>query len=157
MMSPIGNKQRIAYSVERIAYRKKLSAKRYLLNAKQGFTLVEIMVATAILSLGLVMIYQAFFISLDTFNYYLNHLNAQLWLDEKVWQIQDNFRRYESFSPIQTSGEFIIRDKNFLWNLDYGLIEPEELYRVSLKVSWQQSTRRVNLLRTAYVSNYKSE
>jgi prepilin-type N-terminal cleavage/methylation domain-containing protein len=125
--------------------------------AQSAFTLVEIMVATAVLSLGLVMIYQAFFISLDTFDYYLNHLNAQLWLDEMIWQMQDDFRQSGFFSPRQTSGGFTVGNRNFAWNMNYGLIEPEELYQLSLSTSWQQGSRRIRLLRTAYISNYVQE
>ena len=120
----------------------------------RGFTLVEVLVATAILSFGLVMIYQAFFISLDTFDYYLNNLDAQLWLDEKLWQLQDDFRRYAVFSPLKLSDEFIIGNKRFNWSVDYNPIDPEELYKVSLKVAWSQGSRAINLLRVAYISNY---
>ena len=123
----------------------------------RAFTLVEIMVATAILSLGLVMIYQAFFVSLDAFDYYLNHLRVQLWSDEMLWQAQDNFRQSGFLGSAQTSGELITANKNFNWDMHYGLIEPGELYQVSLNVSWQQGSRRVNLPRVAYVSNYESE
>lgn len=115
------------------------------------------MVATAVLSLGLVMIYQGFLISLDTFGYYSNHLNAQLWLDEKIWRIQDEFRRNEYFNPLPTAGRLIIDNKDFFWNMRYSQIESEELYRVSLNLSWQQGSRRVKLSRVAYVSNYLSE
>ena len=123
----------------------------------KAFTLVEIMVATAILSLGLVMIYQAFFVCLDAFDYYLNHLNVQLWLDEMIWQIQDDFRQYGFFSPRQTSCELMLGNRNFNWSMNYALIEPEELYKVSLNVSWQQGARRVRLPRVAYVSYYAEE
>jgi prepilin-type N-terminal cleavage/methylation domain-containing protein len=157
MMLLTGNKQRTAYSAERIACRKKLSAKRYPVNAKQGFTLVEIMVATAILAFGLVMIFQSFLVSTDTYNYYLNYLGTQLWLDEKIWQLQDDFRQYEFFNPLPSSGEFEIGSKNFNWNMDYGSIASDELYRVNLRVSWQQGSRKVDILRTAYVSNFKPE
>ncbi|MFH1339461.1 MAG: prepilin-type N-terminal cleavage/methylation domain-containing protein [Candidatus Omnitrophota bacterium] len=157
MMLLTGNKQRIAYSVERIAYRIKLSAKRYPLNAKQGFTLVEIMVAVAILAFGLVMIYQSFFISADTYGYYLNHLRAQLWLDEKIWQLQDDFRQHQFFNPLPSSGEFEAGSKEFSWAMDYGPVASEKLYKVNLLVSWQQGFRTVNVPRSAYVSNFKPE
>lgn len=128
-----------------------------LIIGSKGFTLVEVMVAAAILSFGLVMIHQAFFVSLDTYNYYLNNLYAQLWLDEKAWQLQDEFRQYEYFNPVPTSGEFAVGNKNFDWNMDYGSIVSEELYRVNLRISWKQGSRQVNILRTAYVSNFKPE
>lgn len=64
MISRTGNRQSIAYSVERRAYSKSkisfysfLSAKRYPLSDKRGFTLLELIVVIAIISvtLGLLM------------------------------------------------------------------------------------------------------
>jgi hypothetical protein len=115
------------------------------------------MVATAILAFGLVMIFQSFLVSTDTYNYYLNCLKVQLWLDEKLWQLQDDFRQYEFFSPLPSSGEFEIGSKDFNWNMDYACIAPDELYKVNLRVSWQQGSRRASALRSAYVSNFKPE
>ena len=123
----------------------------------RGFTLLEVLIATAILSLGLVMIYQAFFICLDTFDYCLNHLKAQLWLDEKVRLVQDNFRREDIFSPLNTSGQFIIGSRNFNWHMDYSPIELEELYKINLEITWQQGSRMINMSRVAYVSNFVSQ
>ena len=115
------------------------------------------MVATAVLSLGLGMIYQAFFVCMDAFDYYLNHLNVQLWLDEMIWAMQDDFRQYGFFQPSQTSGDFIMANRDFHWSMGYNALRPDELYEISLKVSWRQGARNINLPRTAYISYYASE
>jgi len=53
---------------------------------KRGFTLVEVVMTGAILSFGIVSIYEAFFISLDTYGYYTSYLNTQDWISEKSGQ-----------------------------------------------------------------------
>ena len=45
------HRRNAAFSVERIADRKILNAKRYLLSAKKGFTLVEIMIVVTIMGI----------------------------------------------------------------------------------------------------------
>ena len=117
----------------------------------RGFTLIEVMVTTCILSLGIVLIYESFFISLDSLNYYSNYLNVASWMDEKIWQAQNNLSRFGLLIPIETQGEFLNGNKNFRWNLSYNLIEDtQNLYQIDLILSWQEGKRKVKLLRTAY-------
>ncbi len=127
------------------------------LDGSIGFTLLEVLVATAILSFGLTLIYQSFFISLDSSDYYLNHLRVQLYLTEKIWQLEDKFRRDDIFNPTETEGTFMVGDRDFSWNMDYNQIETEELYKVNLNISWQQGSRRIHMSRVFYVSNFTPE
>lgn len=154
MMSLTGNNFVVCRAL--CVVRKTQDAKR---KTHKGFTLIEIMVTTAILAFGIVMIYEAFFISLDSFNYCLNHLDAQLWLDEKIWQAQDSLRQNGILNPGQMRGEFMNRNKRFSWDMSYDLIEQLEkfnLYRLNLVISWQEGKRKINLLRSAYAT-FKEE
>lgn len=117
----------------------------------KGFTLIEVMVAVAVLSLGIVLIFESFFISLDAFNYYFDYLNVASWVNEKVWQAQDNISRFAGLADMKTSGSFVIRNKKFTWNLSYGLTDGrEKLYRIDLALAGQQGKRPIRLSRTAY-------
>jgi len=121
------------------------------IGSDNGFTLVEVMIATAVLALGIVLIHEAFFASLDAFGYYSNYLRVAPWADEKIWDAQDELRRLGPRADIEREGEFLGRNKNFRWNLSYGpLGETKSLYRVDLILSWQEGKRRVSLLRSAY-------
>ncbi|MCM8796059.1 MAG: prepilin-type N-terminal cleavage/methylation domain-containing protein [Candidatus Omnitrophica bacterium] len=115
----------------------------------RGLTLMEVMVATCVLSLGTLLIYESFFITLDSFNYYSNYLNVISWMDEKLWAAQDTLSHFGSFGQIETQGEFIKRNKNFRWNLAYNLIG-NNLYQIDLTLSWQESQRKIKLSRTIY-------
>ena len=153
---PTGNKQRIAYNVERRAYRKRLSAKRYPLNAKQGFTLIELLVAVAVLSLGLVLMYEAFFSYMDAFNYSYRRLEAQRWIDEKIWSVEDELVRSGILLPGELTGSFSKDEKVFNWVMSIqtlGEIEDSFLYIVRLSVNWSEITRNVRVSQVAYVQN----
>jgi prepilin-type N-terminal cleavage/methylation domain-containing protein len=151
MMSRIGNKQRKAYS-------KKLSAKRYSLNAQQGFSLVEVMVATAVLAFSVVMIYQAFFISLDSFNYCSDYLDVVSWADDKIWTAQDSLSRSGALSQIETQGEFVNNNKKFIWVLSQELLGDQvSLYKINLDLLWRRGKREIKLSRSAYAIYEKKE
>lgn len=115
----------------------------------KGFSLIEVMFATAILSLGTVLIYEAFFISLDSFNYYSNYLSVIPWMDEKIWQAQDDLNKFGALTQIGTTDEFQKAGKAFRWNLNYYPID-DGLYRIDLNLYWQEGQRKVKLLRSAY-------
>jgi len=141
MMLKIGNR---GFTPLEILICKKIR-KRFL----TGFTLMEVMIATCVLSLGSVLIYESFFITLNSFNYYSNYLNLASWMNEKIWQAQDNLRRLGSSSQIETTGEFANRNKNFRWNLSYNLIS-QNLYQINLTLFWQEGQRNVKLSRSTY-------
>ena len=107
-----------------------------------------------VLSLGAVLIYEAFFTCLDSFNYYSNYLNLAPLMDEKIWQAQDSLTHFDESANIDTGGEFALGNKNFKWDLAYSLIDETKdlykLYKIDLSVSWQEGRRRARLLRNTY-------
>ena len=119
----------------------------------KGFTLIEVMVATAVLSLGIVMVYEAFFISLDSFSYCNNFLNVASLADEKIWAAQDNLSRLGNSAQIENGGKFMSAAKDFEWNLTYVPVDeaPDlRTYKIDLVLSWQEGRRKAKLLRSAY-------
>jgi prepilin-type N-terminal cleavage/methylation domain-containing protein len=118
---------------------------------RKGFTLIEIMVATAVLSLGLVLIFEAFFSSLDAFDYYVNYLNANNFVEEKIWEAQDSIKRFGSLVNIQTNGEIEVKNKKISWFLISSPLGAEaRLFKINLEFSWKQGKRRPKINRCAY-------
>ena len=117
----------------------------------RGFTLVEIMVTAAVLSFGLVYIYQSLFICLDTLNYCDNYLNVLPQMNEKISLVQDTLKSAGPEAQLETEGNFSSGKKDFKWVLSYFLAdESEYLYQLTLNVEWKAGRRIAGLSRTAY-------
>ncbi len=123
-----------------------------LRTGNKGFTLLEVMLTTAVMSLGAALIYQSFFISLDSFNYSETVLNTIPWMDEKIWAAQDNLSHFGPAAVLETGGELKNNSgKNIIWNLSYNPTGGiGNLYQIDLKLSWPQDNRRIELSRSAY-------
>lgn len=119
-----------------------------------GFTLIEIMAATAVLALGIVFIYQAYFVSLDSYDYYANYLSIAPWAEEKIWEAQNNLIRFADLGAIQTSGVLVNIGKRINWTLSSadidGIKDKFKLFKIELRLSWKQGKRNVVLSRSAY-------
>jgi hypothetical protein len=119
---------------------------------KKSFSLIEVLSAVAVLSLGFVFIYQAFFVFLDLFSYYKDYLKLGFLLDEKLWEIEQIFRYNPQLQDIQTTGKFQIDNKDFYWNLNYELIDKESsLYRIDLSLTGKEGRRKINIWRSGFI------
>ena len=121
---------------------------------KRSFTLLELIVTVVILSSGILFIYKGFLSSLDVSYYVKHYLYAQLWTEEKLYDIDEEFRTYKAAFLPQASGSFNEGNKNFSWQAAYSLIgstEKMSLYDVTLVVSWKEGRRNINLARSKYI------
>jgi prepilin-type N-terminal cleavage/methylation domain-containing protein len=144
MMSLIGNKW--------FWYLKMPAGKKNKKKSKKiGFTLLEVMIATTVLALGATLIYQSFFIALDSFNYYSTLLKIAPWMNEKIWQSQDGIRRLGPGATLSTNGQLEVNNKDIHWSLTYQSNDQAgSFYQVDLAVLWPQGARQVKLSRSAY-------
>ncbi|MFC1699424.1 prepilin-type N-terminal cleavage/methylation domain-containing protein [Candidatus Omnitrophota bacterium] len=123
---------------------------------KKAFSLIEQIIAVAVLSLGIMLVYEAFFTSLGAFNHATRRLDAQRWMNEKIWDTEDQLQRTGMVAIGESGGVFRDKNKDFNWLMKVSLIDQFQsryLCRVSLEVFWQEQTRRARLARAAYVRN----
>jgi prepilin-type N-terminal cleavage/methylation domain-containing protein len=118
-----------------------------------GFTLIEVMAAALILVAGVVFIYESFFVSLDVFKSASDYLNVASWIDEKIWQVQDDIARYGFLARIDKRGRVARGTRSFYWDASCNMIAEStdiDLYKIDLNLSWQAGSRRRRLSRVAY-------
>ena len=124
-----------------------------MLIKRSTFTLVETLVAVAVLSFGLILVCQGFLVVLGGFSYATDYLNILLWMDTKLWNAHDKLVHYRTLVADDNAGTVIIDGRQFNWALSYNLIEGTDemsLYELSLRVFWREGVRKANLLRTQY-------
>lgn len=119
---------------------------------QRGFTLIEVMVATAVLAFGVVLVFEAFFVTINSEVVYERYLQAFGWMDETLWQAQDALMRQGPAAVIDDRGEVVLDGRRFLWQLTKHEVDAQAgLYRAELELSWQQGRRNQRLLRTGSV------
>ncbi len=105
----------------------------------KGFLLLEVMLAVAILSLGLVMTVRSFASSLRGLRLSRNLLIANLLLEQKIWQRQEQDIRLGGVIPQEEQGEFTLPFDNFSYKISFT--EQQDLpymYQDTAEVFWQQ-------------------
>jgi len=120
---------------------------------KQSLSLVETMVAVAVLSFGVILVSQGLLMAMGSFSYAVDYMNVLLWMDAKLWDLHDKLMHYNTIASEDTAGTVIIDSRKYQWNLTYNLIEGTKkasLYELSLQVGWQEGMRNVKTLRTLY-------
>ena len=127
---------------------------------REGFTFIEVMVAAAILSLGIVMIFKTFFISLNALRYLTHRLYAGALLDNKIVDMQKTFDVKKEI-PFQEGTERDTLDINNK-SVVFGFIKEirnmgthENMYALHYDVSWQESGRTPHLNRDLFIGDYR--
>ena len=119
----------------------------------RAFTVVEIMVTSAILSLSMVVLSRSFQISLDASRYLFDRLDASLVIHNEMWKFQDVLRRSGtvaslSLQTVQTDGSQLFTCTIIPSSLD----SQNGFYAIEGKCSWSRSNKDRTLSRDAYVS-----
>jgi len=121
---------------------------------KSSFTLLELIVTVVILSSGILFIYKGFLTSLGVSYYVKHYLYTQLWMEEKLHDINQEFKMYKAPFLPQASGSFNENNKKMLWQASYSLIastEKMDIYEVTLVVNWKEGRRNIKLSRAEYI------
>jgi len=136
--------------------KKNKSRKNRKLYSNSGFTLIEVMVATVVLVVGVVVIFEAFLLSLDALAVFNNRLNAQWFFDEKMWQVQNQMNEpAQAFMPMQDGGVMRLGTEEYVWASTMQLIDPrQELYRVNLNLNWQQGNKEIEVKAQTMAKRY---
>jgi prepilin-type N-terminal cleavage/methylation domain-containing protein len=123
------------------------------MNKDKGFTLIEVLVTTAVLAFGIVTVFQALFMIMTAFSYIGHYLAVIPLVDEKIWQVQDTIIRLGPKAALAPQGIFDIGNKQYDWTLSVGRSDPAgSLYKVDLVTQWNEGKRTYRLARSVYVT-----
>jgi prepilin-type N-terminal cleavage/methylation domain-containing protein len=122
----------------------------------RGFTLLEVMVAAAILALGTVLIFESLLSISTVYDYCSSYISSAAFAHEKLWEAEDSVRR-EGALPADTSGEFSRGGKRFNWALFLESAGVDTVYKVGVQLKWSSGKRSNEVERSGYVSYEKTE
>lgn len=126
---------------------------------KGAFSFIEVMVTIGILSFGLVLIYKAFFLSLN----YLHHLNCRFYavnfLDSKIARLQKilELKKDLRLGDRETSDKVLVdhRTVDFIFRSNFNSVEGiNNLYRADVSLSWREGAKDIRIARSAYLTAY---
>ena len=143
-MSRTGNNQRIRNSVER-------AEERRVWSAQKGLTLVEVLLAVVVLSIGVAGVLRAYAGSVQTLEITQENIEAINLLKEKMAEIQQEIIEGKGLSAGSSTGDFEGGLKNYAWE---SVVQPgphESLHELHLVVYQPGQTRQFSL--ATYVEN----
>jgi len=127
------------------------------LKNQKGFSFIEIMTTIAVLSLGIVAIYQSFFKSLEYVNHVTYRLHALNLLSNKIEMIQ---KRFEVTGEIVLSdagpAAVVLHGRKFEFQQKINLMNVNRkkgIYQLDVSLSWVESGRSITLSRSCYIYN----
>lgn len=110
---------------------------------QRGFTLIEIMVAVAILSLGIVVIYETFFMFLAVYGHYASFFDTHEWINGRIWDAEEGLVRSHKIRLGEDSGTFEKNARRYTWNASIDPLDFERgLFAVTVDVSDTKITAR---------------
>jgi type II secretion system protein I len=107
----------------------------------RSFSLLEVIITVAILSIAIVSIFRAFTTVLSTLKLSQNMTLACFLAEDKLWEIEQ--RQRDNVKPLEASGSETIQEREFKW--DYTTEKDSSglanLNKLVFIVSWQEKRR----------------
>jgi len=145
---------------------------------KKGFTLIELILAISVLSIGIVLILQSFMSMLTALDISANDILAMQLLEEKMSQLEQMAKEEDGIAVLEEQEEIRLGKRAGQWKAHVTALEPqpweelldeaeaemgfeledkEELNKVSVSVSWQQTTKIRDTVLVTYLPAKKDE
>ncbi|MCX5696835.1 MAG: prepilin-type N-terminal cleavage/methylation domain-containing protein [Candidatus Omnitrophica bacterium] len=107
-----------------------------------GFTLVELMIAVSILSIGLVLILRSFLNANNVLDLSRNRILSMKFLEAKMADLEVKDKEGEDLQPEMEKGEEMLGNRKASWRLEVSPVDiddpAQELNEARYIVSWQE-------------------
>ncbi len=131
---------------------------RKLSSTNKGFTLIEVMVALTIVSVGLVSIYSSFINISDTLARMDNYNRSVLIALEKMWEVEEALMQSDEFKIDTFSGELKDNNRYFKWEFTENAVENyKNLREITINLDWKQGKRKGNMKAGTYFKALNTE
>ena len=109
------------------------------------------MLTVIFLTMGTLLIQEAYLRSLHLFGVYTHTFSARAWSEEKLWEGRDRVLYKESPETGSDNGSFTEDNKTFTWNTAVSSATQKNLYLVKVDVEWAEGNRPQKITREQYV------
>jgi prepilin-type N-terminal cleavage/methylation domain-containing protein len=124
----------------------------------KGLTLVEVLITVAILSVGIIAIFQSFFVSLNQIVHLTNRLYVTTNLDNRICLIERMLRAYKTLPFDMNQDRSMSSDNNSLKYkpfVSYQAVEDfPDVFKMDVSVSWKEQNIDKHLSRSAYILDF---
>ena len=121
--------------------------------SNKGFTLVEVLLAVSILSIGIVGVLRGYATSINALGIAQESANAVCLLKEKMLEIEQIALEQKGIETGRSSGEFKNGQEGYSWTLESKPAAIADLNEVIITVSHKESPRKFSLV--TYVESVK--
>jgi prepilin-type N-terminal cleavage/methylation domain-containing protein len=122
--------------------------------SRRGFTLVEVLAAACILSLGIVLVHRSFLSSLDAFSETYDYARVSSAADELLWEAVYRLTYIRSMQGAPDAGVIKVRQRPYAWTRVHeslGEVPGAQLWKVEVSLQRTAGRRRGGVTRSTYV------
>ena len=112
--------------------------------------MIEVMIATAVLLLGTVMIHESYLQAANLYGRYCDTLKVRLWMNDQIWTAKEALVYSPTPSTDAQSGIFTTSGKPFNWSQQVNIISGPQLYSIRMSVDWYEGNQPFNLTKEIY-------
>ena len=126
-----------------------------LITGKQGLTLVEVLLAVVVLSVGMVGVLRAYAASIGALEITRETVNTVELLKEKMAEIEQGMIEQGGISAGSASGQFAGESEEYSWTREATTSAPEGLCELALTVTRSDSSRQASVVTYAQNKDYQ--
>jgi len=126
---------------------------------KKSFTLIELIVAASILSIGIVLVLRSFLSSAGALNLIADRLEALQILETRMGGLKEEAAA-DALKPVSSADEIALKGRKAICNLQVTVLQPEDpeqsLREAKISLVWDEDGKDQEEILATYLENRKS-